>query len=194
MEALTYLKEWRKGRGLTQRQLSELCRVHQVSIHRLETGQLIHSCQHFASCVRRFALPLAERVKPNSYGMGAHADQYGRTLQPVCPSGYRVVNPGSIHDELPLEQRQLTRIRDLRAVLGAMQRGRKKCSQQPKVTTFRAMRLDVKFEEVQTPLARKLAASREVAKLSGPPFVDLPVNQNLAQPHSHRMQSRIAPL
>jgi len=40
MEALTHLKEWRERRGLTQRQLSELSRVHQVSIHRLETGQL----------------------------------------------------------------------------------------------------------------------------------------------------------
>ena len=40
MEALTHLKEWWERRGLTQRQLSELSRVHQVSIHRIETGQL----------------------------------------------------------------------------------------------------------------------------------------------------------
>jgi len=40
MEPLTNLKEWRERRGLSQRELSALTGVHQISIHRLETGQL----------------------------------------------------------------------------------------------------------------------------------------------------------
>ena len=40
MEALTHLKEWRERRGLSQRRLGALSGVHQISIHRLETGQL----------------------------------------------------------------------------------------------------------------------------------------------------------
>ena len=27
------------------------------------------------------------RVTPNKYGLGVHADQYGRIVQPVCPFG-----------------------------------------------------------------------------------------------------------
>jgi predicted transcriptional regulator len=72
MEALTHLKEWRERRGLTQRQLSELSRVHQVSIHRLETGQLDPQL----STLRKLCAAL--RITPNQLLGVANKPQKGR--------------------------------------------------------------------------------------------------------------------
>ena len=72
MEALTHLKEWRERRGLTQRQLSELSRVHQVSIHRLETGQLDPQL----STLRKLCAAL--RITPNQLLGVAIKPQKGR--------------------------------------------------------------------------------------------------------------------